>query len=99
MMNIAQNIRSPAEVAFPVMESLIKQCLVVEIGERVESVTSLMNQPVLWSLVEQLKHRIKPENLVFGLNRLETKDVINDHLIAELQKKLEETQKKMMDLW
>ena len=84
---------SPTLVAFPVMESLIKQCLVVEIEERVDSVTSLMKQPVLWSLVEQLKNRIKPENLVFGLNRLETKDVIKDHLIAELQKKME----KMVD--
>ena len=83
MMNIAQNIRNPAKVAFPVMETLIKQCLVVELGERVESVTALMRHPVLWSLVEQLKNRIKPENLVFGLNRLETKDVIKDYLIEE----------------
>ena len=96
MMNIAQNIRQ-AEVVFPVMESLIKQCLVVEVGERVKSVTSLMRHPVLWSLVEQLKNRIKPENLIFGLNRLETKDVIKDYLIEEMQKKLEETQKKMVD--
>ena len=81
-MNIVNNRRTPAEVDFSSMESLIKQCLVPEISERVESASALMKHPSLYSLTEQLKNGIW-NDLEFGKDRVETLEIVTKHLKEE----------------
>ncbi|CAG5114318.1 Oidioi.mRNA.OKI2018_I69.chr2.g8377.t1.cds [Oikopleura dioica] len=48
--NIAQNLRNPAEVVFPAMESLIQECLKIDLGERAANAAALMNHRSIVSL-------------------------------------------------
>ena len=80
MNNIAQNLRNPAEVVFPAMESLIQECLKIDLGERAANAAALMNHRSIVSLIKQLQNRIRPNDLVFGRNRVETTEVINEQI-------------------
>ncbi|CAG5114313.1 Oidioi.mRNA.OKI2018_I69.chr2.g8373.t2.cds [Oikopleura dioica] len=105
MTNIVHNARRPAEVIFPAMESLIRRCLVVEIGERAESAAALMTHSALVSLIEQLKNRVLPADLTFGLTRVDTTMKINGllnreniELKNELSKEKKSSKKEIADL-
>ena len=82
-MNIVNCTRSPAEVVFPKMESLIQLCLKIEIGERAASASELLENAALSSLAAQLKNGIAPRDLVFGKNRIETTEMISEKVNRE----------------